>query len=230
MKLRSVAILSLCLVAAGSPSASPSTAAAQQGESVADEDAGQCYDFTSADVGPGAPRFPDYATAPQRLRPAPVKMTRDFSIFRTKIRNAAAEGPNFAGHFTFASWGMAIGQRCWAIVDSKTGVIHAEAMPGPDRPGPYSSQSKVTCVVILNNDIQEPQFRLDSRLLILTGQITDNRLGVAYYEWTGTQLRELRFYPAADLCRDRSARAALRTPPPAPPPAPGPAPSPLPRQ
>ena len=182
-------LLIFCVLLLGSPAAaSPANRSkitpnepariAPQGDAKSEEAAaedGYCEDFTSRDVGPGAPKFSDFRVATRRIKPVPAKITRDFRIFRTNIRRAVAAGPNFAGHFTFAYWGLAIGQRCWAIVDSTTGAVSADAGSGPDSPALYSSEGKVKCVTVMDNDAQEPQFRLDSRLLILTGKIGKER-------------------------------------------------------
>jgi hypothetical protein len=67
--------------------------------------------------------------------------------------------------------------------------------------GPYSSRGRITCTRVLEAGIHEPQFRLDSRLLVLSGDLDEDKRGVAYYVWTGSGLRELRFYPSDKLCR-----------------------------
>lgn len=44
-------------------------------------------------------------------------------MFRTKINEALAMGPNFAGHYTVATWGCGSGCQEHAVVDAKTGNI-----------------------------------------------------------------------------------------------------------
>lgn len=44
-------------------------------------------------------------------------------LFYTRITEAAADGPNFAGHFTFADWGCGMLCMQYAIIDSITGDI-----------------------------------------------------------------------------------------------------------
>ena len=53
----------------------------------------------------------------------PLLETRFARLYRTNIRNAAKEGPNFAGHCTIAEWGC--GSNCgqMAVIDEKTGHV-----------------------------------------------------------------------------------------------------------
>lgn len=44
-------------------------------------------------------------------------------LFRTVIKGDASSGPNYAGHFTFASWGCGTSCFQYAIIDSVTGKI-----------------------------------------------------------------------------------------------------------
>ena len=154
------------------------------------------------DVGnaPVAPRFADYPAAHARLtRPAPPLLaSREARLFRTVIRDAAAEGPDFAGHYTIAVWGCGASCTSAAIVDAVSGrVVFQDAMS--DIAGSH--------VAGREPDGTEPayvslRFRPDSRLLIVLGAPgeDDARDGVAYYVWTGTGLTQLRFYPRAMLC------------------------------
>jgi len=117
------------------------------------------------------------------------------------IREGAADGPNFAGRMTFVDWGMAMGLRPWVIVDTASGRIVTGSQPGH-----YSFEgTRIPYYVVSVSDIQEPQYRIGSRLLILTGRLGEGREGVAYYLWTGRQLKLIRFYPREDLCRRRIA-------------------------
>ena len=145
-------------------------------------DVGLCEDFSFADAREAAPRFEQYVSNPERLKAAEPRITAHYRAFRSAIRLGAASGPNFAGHYTFAQWAAGAGGICWAIVDAKNGFIGDGG-----------------CVETFGVAGQEPQFRLDSRLLILTSP-----RGIGYYEWTGAALRELRFIERKELC-DRSA-------------------------
>jgi hypothetical protein len=54
-----------------------------------------------------APRFEDFQIATFKDAPAQVNLSSNpiAGEYRTRIREAARKGPNFAGHFTVASWG-----------------------------------------------------------------------------------------------------------------------------
>ena len=56
----------------------------------------------------------------------PVIKTAEARRFRTMIREAAAKGPNFAGHFTVAEWGCGAGCVSVAIIDAATGSIYRD--------------------------------------------------------------------------------------------------------
>ena len=73
------------------------------------------------------PRFEDYPTTEIfKGPPAPPKLRRPADrLFRTRIREGAARGPNFAGHFTVADWGCGMGCVSIAVVDAKDGTVYA---------------------------------------------------------------------------------------------------------
>lgn len=76
------------------------------------------------------PSFPDYLVAQEdkfnpKEKPAAVDLSsyKDARTYRTKLRNGAQKGPNFAGHYTIVQIGC--GTQCqenW-IVDAHTGKI-----------------------------------------------------------------------------------------------------------
>lgn len=153
-------------------------------------DSGCSYSYKLA--GAGAPAFQDFSTPPEpAVKGKRAVISTDFRVFRTAIRRAAAEGSNFAGHYTFADWGVGTGGRCWAIVNQRTGKVST------DKSGPGSA----ACVTTDGDEDQEPQYRLNSRLVILSGHLGAHRVGVGYYLWTGEELQKLRFYPWDELCR-----------------------------
>ena len=102
------------------------------------------------------------------------------SRFRTRLREGAAKGPNFAGHFTVVTWGCGSSCQEHAIVDAQTGKV-AFPIPRPTSNG--------LC------------FRLDSNLII-TVPVAPGTLGewepsfpdwlvTRYYKWDGKQVVEL---------------------------------------
>lgn len=132
-------------------------------------------------VGPGTP-------AAVHLRGAQDRQ------YRTMLQTGAAAGPNFAGHYTIASWGC--GSACvqWAIIDSVSGRVTWPAGLGT-----------VSAAHLGGPSIDDPlplRFRADSRLLVVLGAPLENesREGIAYYRWNGQSLQRLGFVPARQIC------------------------------
>jgi hypothetical protein len=158
----------------------------------------------SADKVTGAPRFEDFAVRTETvIHPArPVLDSPDAREFRTMLRNAAAVGPNFAGHYTVALWGCGSSCTAFALIDAKTGHVFINKnlldVSTIYTDNGYPSKEPSGGTYIYNALV----FRLDSRLLIETGAQNEDekRDGVAFYEWTGSALKLLRFVPAAKAC------------------------------
>ena len=72
------------------------------------------------------PRFEEYRVdvsyegPPAAFNPASSKLAR---AYRTRLREGAKKGPNFAGHFTLVSWGCGSPCQEWAIIDTLTGRV-----------------------------------------------------------------------------------------------------------
>ena len=134
-------------------------------------------------------RFTDFA-APGSFhgKPAtPILATRTQRMFRSTIREAAAKGPNFAGHYTIAEWGCGSGCVSSAVVDSATGKVYSApfrvlSMPLAEREGGHEYQGVV--------------YQLDSRLFIADGCPEEANCGTYYYEWSDSKFKRLRFDPA----------------------------------
>ena len=149
---------------------------------------------------PNAPRFAEYPAPPRRpTRPAaPLLASREARLFRTVIRDAAAKGPNFAGHYTVAVWGCGASCTSAAIVDAITGKVFFSAaisdIAGTHVAGREPNGAEPTYYSL--------RFRPDSRLLIVLGAAGEDaaRDGVSYYVWTEPGLKQVRFFSRAMLC------------------------------
>lgn len=139
--------------------------------------------------GQSVPRFENYAVPVYKGKRAPVnlKSARGAGSYRTRLREGAKEGINFAGHFTLVGWGCGTGCGQVGIINAKSGAVYF-----PDQLGGFG--------VWLWDDNQESvQFKSNSRLLILSGwpateSDSDNpKTGLYYYEWTGTRLKLVKF-------------------------------------
>ena len=141
---------------------------------------------------------PAFAEFPAVVRPGPPAAihlrTAQDRRYRTILGTAAAAGPNFAGHYTIASWGC--GSACvqWAIIDAVSGRV--------TWPAGLSTVSAAHLGGPSPDDMLPLRFRPDSRLLLVLGAPGEDetREGIAYYQWTGQALRRLRFVPVSQLC------------------------------
>jgi hypothetical protein len=125
-----------------------------------------------------APPFGDYAVADTSLdRPRPA--TVDISsapygrMYRTKLNEGAAAGPNFAGHYTVVLWGCGTGCQIVSVVDARSGRL--------------SSQTLLAAAGV--------QYRRDSRLLYADPPQPDQPANCAscgtpgFYEWRDGRFR-----------------------------------------
>ena len=106
----------------------------------------------------------------------PVLRTPEDREYRTRIREGAKAGPNFAGHYTVIIIGCGTECASFVIVDAATGRVFSRA------------QREYTC---------SPIFKVNSRLLttdVCTGAIQKD-CNRAFWEWTGTELKFLTRIP-----------------------------------
>ena len=135
-------------------------------------------------------KFTDFAaTGSFHGKPAaPILATQRQRMFRTAIRDAAAKGPNFAGHYTIAEWGCGSGCVSSVVVDAITGKVFAApfrilTMPLPESEGGHEYQGAV--------------YQLNSRLFIADGCPEEAGCGTYYYEWSDNKFKRLRFDPSS---------------------------------
>ncbi len=135
------------------------------------------------------PRFGSYPARVYRGRVAPVNLrsARGARTFRTRLREGAKEGVNFAGHFSLVGWGCGTGCQSVAIIDAKNGAVH------------FPKELYAFGVWLFSDDGEVLTFRPDSRLLVLSGfpnsetESAEPKAGLYYYEWTGKRLRLVKF-------------------------------------
>ncbi|SRR6266404_2565389 len=122
------------------------------------------------------PRFEDLPVGKRFTgKPAPVLLaSRDARRFRTSVREHASDPPNFAGHYVVVDIGCGAACVQFFIVDSITGRVFTP---------PFY------LVWGLMDDQQElvsqyqPQYRVNSRLLVAFGSQQNNGKGVYFYKW-----------------------------------------------
>src|SRR5208282_3369622 len=124
-------------------------------------------------------------------KPAPPKLIRpEDRLFRTRIREGASKGPNFAGHYTIAEWGCGSGCISIALVDAADGTVFKVpfdvlgwGMPLMEYEGRYAPNREGFAPL---------SYRLDSRLLIVRGCPEDQNCASYFYEWKGPQFKLIR--------------------------------------
>lgn len=138
------------------------------------------------------PRFEDYpVTAIFKGTPAAPKLRPGDRLFRTRIREGAARGPNFAGHYTIAEWGCGMGCVSIAIVDASDGRIY-------DAPFTALAWGKA----LMNGEFQPVDYKLNSRLLMVRGCPEEENCGSYFYEWTRSRFKLIRKVAALQVQGD----------------------------
>jgi hypothetical protein len=115
-----------------------------------------------------APKFNDFpATDLFNGKPSKVRIisSRDRK-FATRLHALSGQRPNFAGHYTLASWGCGASCIQTVAIDAKTGKVAWL---------PFT-------VCCWDSDISEPiEFKRDSSLIIVHGSRNEAGAGVYYY-------------------------------------------------
>jgi hypothetical protein len=130
-------------------------------------------DSTKAETKSQSPRFGDYPVKEvYRGRIAPVVLdSKRARMFRSRLREDSRQGVNFAGHYTVVFWGCGTGCAQVAVVDARTGRVYWPPLDYTDIPSPPEDAAT-----------PHPNFRPDSKLLVLTRNRYDGRGSyTAYY-------------------------------------------------
>jgi hypothetical protein len=136
------------------------------------------------------PTFDEYKVIGKfKGKPAPVILINKLArMYRTRITEGAKTGANFAGHFTVVGWGAGLGAFSFAVVDAKKGRIYFP-------PFDYIDASLYGIPNL--DDGENPQFRVDSKLLIFYGKKNgESPLGIYYYVFEKNRFRLIRFVKA----------------------------------
>ena len=148
---------------------------------------------------PKAPTFEQYPVAIKFSgKPAPVNLSghSDARSWRTRLKEGAKAGPNFADHMTVATWGC--GAECISIafIDAKNGNVF------------FDKKLETLVAVNLHDDVYDKvlSFERSSNLIIAAGcpnEECSTRRGVSYFLWTGTGLKEIYHVPRKWYPSDR---------------------------
>ena len=147
-----------------------------------------------------APEFDDYAAPVFKGRAAALKLTTPQARgYRTRLREGARRAVNFAGRYKLHTWSCGTGCLQTAFIDAKTGDIVF----------PAELNGFIVCFYQPEavNDLEDAlQFRKGSRLIVMSGYPYSERgkdapkKGLYYYEWTGAELKLVRFEAKDEGC------------------------------
>jgi hypothetical protein len=148
-----------------------------------------------------APNFKDYAEPVFKGRVAALKLTTPQARgYRTRLREGARRAVNFAGHYKLHTWSCGTGCLQTAFIDAKTGEVFF----------PAELNGFILCFFdseLVAHDLEDSlQFQKGSRLIVMSGYPYSERdkaepkKGLYYYEWTGRELKLLKFEAKSEGC------------------------------
>ncbi len=129
------------------------------------------------------PQFKDYPVKTiYRGKNAQILPSKDTRTFKTRLREALKENPNFAGHYIVTTWGCGTGCQVGAIIDARTGKVHWL---------PFAIGQNYE----VDEDFRPVEFRLDSKLIILSSFRVDmdEDAGARYYKFENGRFAFLKF-------------------------------------
>ena len=145
------------------------------------------------------PNFKDYAVPVYKGRAAALKLTtQEARNYRTRLREGARRAVNFAGHYKLYTWSCGTGCLQTAFIDAKTGEVFF----------PAELDGFILCFFDTKaHDLEDSlQFQKGSRLILMSGYPLSERgkdepkKGLYYYEWTGRELKLLKFEAKSEGC------------------------------
>ncbi|MFL6257404.1 MAG: hypothetical protein ACJ74T_20560 [Pyrinomonadaceae bacterium] len=147
-----------------------------------------------------APDFKAYAAPVFKGRAAALKLTtREARGYRTRLREGARRAINFAGHYKLHTWSCGTSCLQTAFIDAKTGNVFF----------PAELNGFIACYYgteVIEDLEQALKFEPGSRLIVMSGYPLSERgkdepkKGLYYYEWTGKELRLVKFVKKNEDC------------------------------
>ena len=130
-----------------------------------------------------SPQFKDFPVQGKYAgKNAPVIIASGDRMYRTRLREAAQEKPNFAGHYILSAWGCGAACLMGAVIDANTGKV-------------YWFPHTICCWNDTGEDNFTPiVFRLNSRLVVFIGlrDERDEDQGAHFYEFGKTGFKYIR--------------------------------------
>jgi hypothetical protein len=146
------------------------------------------------------PDFKNYAVPVFKGRAAALKLTTpEARSYRTRLREGARRALNFAGHYKLHTWSCGTSCLQTAFIDAKTGNVFF----------PAELNGFIACYYgteVIENLEQALKFERGSRLIVMAGYPMSERgkdepkKGLYYYEWTGTDLKLIKFEAKSEGC------------------------------
>jgi hypothetical protein len=151
--------------------------------------------------GGAAPGFGDYKEPVYKGRAAALKLTTpEARSYRTRLREGARRPVNFAGRYKLHTWSCGTGCLQTAFINAKTGEVFF----------PAELDGFILCFFdaeSVSHELEDSlQFQKGSRLIVMSGYPVSERgkdkpkTGLYYYEWTGRELKPLRFVEKSGGC------------------------------
>lgn len=159
------------------------------------------YLSCTAALAEAVPQFKDYPVTQSYAGQEPALVLDEFGkSFKTRLREALADKPNFAGHYVLTIWGCGTSCISGGIVDKITG----KAYPLPELlMGVYPLKPEFE-----NQDDRELIYKPTSRLLIMAGAFDTDEPShddlVKFYEFKGDKFILLKQTPYGHKDRSRN--------------------------
>jgi hypothetical protein len=140
------------------------------------------------------PQYRDYPVARTHFGPnAAVVLTKQTIMYRTRLREAAREEPNFAGNYVLTYWGCGTSCVMGAVIDASTGDVAWL---------PFS----VCCAMSVDPGFQPINFKPNSRLVVFAGLRNEQQpMGAHFYWFDGREFRFITTVPDDGSFSRRSA-------------------------
>lgn len=138
----------------------------------------------TAEPSPALPQFENFPAGAAYTGRNRLVLKGNDVHWRTRLRWALGQKPDYAGHYVMASWGCGTECMMGAAVDVRTGAV--VWLPGSLCC--WYSDGQATA-----GEVEPLRFRLDSRLLVLTGRRDerDGDAGTHYYAIEGNRFIHL---------------------------------------
>jgi hypothetical protein len=138
-------------------------------------------DYPAFEIFKGTAALPIFTRPEERLFRTVIRqgVTKGYGVFRGAVEQEKP-GPNFAGHYIAIQWGCGSDCDQMAIVDANTGHIY---------PPPLRGKGSMYFNVPIRSFQRRPDFRLDSRLMILSDACPQPISGCSayYFLWDHNQ-------------------------------------------